>query len=82
MYKDYSISSEEYNEIFQAGIFNHLRRIVRGYYPVIVAEPDKEGYSEWYHIEWVDQRSAVEGKVSGLICPWELFLPRLKFFKV
>lgn len=57
--------------------FSSLRKIIAGYYPVIVDE--KDGHYYYYHIEWMRQCDVIQFKslVNSVICPLRLLIPSI-----
>ena len=72
------ITEAKYQELFSEKksllSFSSLRKIIAGYYPVIVDE--KDGYYYYYHIEWIRQCRVVQSK-SNSICPLRLLIPSI-----
>ena len=73
------ITEAKYQELFSGKkpllSFSSLRKIIAGYYPVIVEE--KDGHYYYYHIEWMRQCSVIQFKSNGVICPLRLLMPSI-----
>ena len=73
------ITEAKYQELFSEKkpllSFSSLRKIIAGYYPVIVEEKDGRYYC--YHIEWLRQCSVIQFKSNGVICPLRLLMPSI-----
>ena len=76
-YQRFKIDEAKYQELFSEKkpllSFSSLRKIIAGYYPVIVDE--KDGHYYYYHIEWIRQCSVIQLKNNGVICPLRLLIP-------
>ena len=76
------MTEAEYQELFSEKkllSFSSLRKIIAGYYPVIVDEKvdEKDGHYYYYHIEWIRQCSVIQFKSNGVICPLRLLMPSI-----
>jgi hypothetical protein len=72
------ITEVQYQELFsekKLKSFSSLRKIIAGYYPVIVVE--KDGHYYYYHIEWMRSSNVIEFKSNGVICPLRLLIPSI-----
>lgn len=75
-YQQSKTDEAKYQELFSEKkpllSFSSLRKIIAGYYPVIVEE--KDGYYYYYHIEWMRQC-----KVNNIncYCPLKLLIPSI-----
>ncbi|BBG57990.1 hypothetical protein [uncultured phage] len=78
-YQRFKIGEAKHQELFSEKkpllSFSSLRKIIAGYYPVIVDE--KDGYYYYYHIEWIRQCSVIQSKSNGVICPLRLLIPSI-----
>ena len=80
-YQRFKIDEAKYQELFSEKkpllSFSSLRKIIAGYYPVIVEE--KDGHYYYYHIEWIRQCNVIQFKslVNGVICPLKLLIPSI-----
>ena len=76
-YQRFKIDEAKYQELFSEKkpllSFSSLRKIIAGYYPVIVDE--KDGHYYYYHIEWMRQCNVIQFKSNGVICPLKLLIP-------
>jgi hypothetical protein len=67
----------KYQELFSEGkllSFSSLRKIIAGYYLVIVVEKDSHYY---YHTEWMRSSNVIKFKNNGVICPLRLLIPSI-----
>jgi hypothetical protein len=74
------ITEVQYQELFSEEkllSFSSLRKIIAGYYPVIVVE--KDGHYYYHHVEWMRSSNVIEFKNNGVICPLRLLIPPLSF---
>lgn len=75
-YQRFKIDEAKYQELFSEEkpllSFSSLRKIIAGYYPVIVDE--KDGHYYYYHIEWIRQCSVNQ---INAICPLKLLIPSI-----
>ena len=79
-YQRFKIDEAKYQELFSEKkllSFSSLRKIITGYYPVIVEEKDGDGYYYYYHIEWMRQCNVIQFKSNGVICPLRLLIPSI-----
>ena len=78
-YQRFKIDEAKYQELFSEKkpllSFSSLRKIIAGYYPVIVDE--KDGHYYYYHIEWMRQCDVIKFKGNGVICPLKLLIPSI-----
>lgn len=78
-YQRFKIDEAKYQELFSEKkpllSFSSLRKIIAGYYPVIVEE--KDGHYYYYHIEWMRQCNVIQFKGNGVICPLKLLIPSI-----
>ena len=78
-YQQFKASEAKYQELFSEKkpllSFSSLRKIIAGYYPVIVDE--KDGHYCYHHIEWMRQCNVIQFKSKGVICPLRLLIPSI-----